>query len=98
MSVFFLFFLFCFLQILTVLHKALQELRAQDHTPPSPALVSTALLCLKLLGAALEREAEFHDLLRRSSLPQKDVTPLYRLLAEVNPCSNKPDHVINIAR
>ena len=84
--------------MLSVLHKALQVLLVQDHTPPSGALVSTALLSLKMLGAALERETEFHDHLRKSMVMKRDVTPLYRLLVEVNPCSNKPDHMINITQ
>ena len=81
-----------------MLHKVLQVLLVQDHTPPSGALVSTALLCLKILGAALERDMEFHDHLRKSMVMKSDVTPLYRLLVEVNPCSNKPDHMINITQ
>ena len=72
-------------------------LSAHSPTPPPEGVAHAALLCLQLLGATLEKEEEFMDLVRKSK-EQVSVHPLHCLLLGVNPRSGTADHMVNIAR
>lgn len=86
------------LQVLSVLDEALSVLSSHKTAPPPEGVAHTALLCLQLLGATLEREEEFLDCVRRSK-EQTSVHYLHQLLLQaVNPRSGGADHMINIAR
>ncbi len=83
--------------MLAVLDKSLKLLSTHGHTPPE-GLAHTALVCLQLLGATLEREEEFLDCVRGRAQQDISVYSLYKLLLGVNPNSGKADHLLNIAK
>lgn len=78
--------------------EALLVLSTHALTPPPEGVAHAALLCLQLLGATLDREAEFMDLVRKTKQQLISVHPLHHLLLGVNPRSGKADHMLNIAR
>lgn len=88
------------LQIMSVLDEALMVLSTPSPSPSSASegVAHSALLCLQLLGATLEREEEFLNLVRRTKQQLISIHPLHHLLLGVNPRSGKADHMLNIAR
>lgn len=71
--------------------------------PPSPAgkneLERTALLCLRMVEVALEKQQQFMDMLR--TIPQRTsvlASPLEQLLLSINPQTHAADYLLKIAR
>lgn len=58
-----------------------------------------ALLCLRMIEVALEKQEQFVDMFR--SVPQQSavlVSPLEDLLLSVNPQSSAPDYLLKIMK
>ena len=60
-------------------------------------LERAALLCLKLVVTTLEKQEAFLNALRTSGTATM-VSEMDKLLLAINPRSNKPSHLVNIAR
>ena len=62
-------------------------------------LEKAALLCLRMIEVALEKQEQFVDMFR--SVPQQSavlVSPLEDLLLSVNPQSSAPDYLLKIMK
>lgn len=62
-------------------------------------LEKAALLCLRMIEIALEKQEQFIDMFR--SVPQQSsvlVSPLEDLLLSVNPQSGAPDYLLKIMK
>ena len=62
-------------------------------------LEKTALLCIRMIEVALEKQEQFVDMFR--SVPQQSVvmvSPLEDLLLSVNPQSSSPDYLLKIMK
>lgn len=82
-------------QVLYVLDEARRRLSTPGQPYPD-SLPHAALLCLKLVEAALAREERFFELLRTYNR-RVLVSPLHELLLEINPRTGKPDYMVTVA-
>ena len=69
-----------------------------DTETSSEPVAHAALLAMKMVEAALEKEEEFLATLRQSPTQSVLATPIPELLLGINPRSRKADHLVNIAR
>ena len=63
-------------------------------------LEKAALLCLRMIEIALEKQEQFVDMFRSVSVQQSAVmvSPLEDLLLSVNPQSSAPDYLLKIMK
>ena len=60
-------------------------------------LEKAVMYCLKMIEVTLEKQGELMGALRDRGVSTL-VTPIDRLLLNINPRSGRPDHVVNIAK
>ena len=64
----------------------------------SEPVAHAALLAMKMIDAALQKEEEFLATLRQSPAHSVMVTPISELLLSINPRSRKTDYLVSVAR
>lgn len=87
---------FLHLKVLCVVDEC-SSLLVDTETSSEP-VAHAALLAMKMIEAALQKEDEFLATLRQSPAHSVIVTPIPELLLGINPRSRKADHLVNIAR
>ncbi|KAJ7377332.1 hypothetical protein OS493_029691 [Desmophyllum pertusum] len=93
-------YFFFITQLLNVIDGASSSLEHLSVTSDGrEELEKTALLCIRMIEVALEKQEQFVDMFR--SVPQQSavmVSPLEDLLLSVNPQSSSPDYLLKIMK